>query len=67
MFKINEANWDRVVRVISGIILLYVGFGGVVAGTLGTVLGIVGALAVVTGLIGFCPMYALIKFSTNKK
>lgn len=66
MFKINEASWDRVVRVILGIILLYVGFGGVVAGTLGTVLGIVGALAVITGLIGFCPMYALLKYSTKK-
>ena len=65
MFKVNEASWDRIVRVALGIILLYVGFGGVVAGTLGTVLGIVGALALVTGLVGFCPMYALIKFSTK--
>ena len=65
MFKVNEANWDRIVRAVLGIILLYVGFGGVVVGTLGTVLGIVGALALVTGLVGFCPMYALIKFSTK--
>lgn len=65
MFKTNEANWDRIVRAVLGIILLYVGFGGVVVGTLGTVLGIVGALALVTGLVGFCPMYALIKFSTK--
>ena len=65
MFKVNEANWDRIARAVLGIILLYVGFGGVVVGTLGTVLGIVGALALITGLVGFCPMYALIKFSTK--
>ncbi|MCU0486723.1 MAG: DUF2892 domain-containing protein [Anaerolineales bacterium] len=65
MFKVNQANWERIVRAVLGIILLYVGFGGVVAGTLGTVLGIVGALALITGLVGFCPLYALIKFSTK--
>lgn len=54
-------SWDRIVRVVLGIVLLYVGFGGVVAGTL----GIVGALALITGLVGFCPMYYLIKFSTK--
>lgn len=65
MFKINEANWDRVVRVVLGIILLYVGFGGVVTGALGTVLGVVGVLALVTGVVGFCPMYALLKIKTK--
>ena len=52
-------------KSILGIILLYVGFGGVVTGTLGTVLGIVGALALITGLVGYCPLYSLIKFSTK--
>lgn len=65
MFKANVANWDRIVRVILGIILLYVGFGGVVVGTWGTVLEIVGVLSLVTGLVGFCPAYSLIKFSTK--
>lgn len=65
MFKVNQANWERIVRAVLGIILLYVGFGGVVTGTLGTVLGIVGALALITGLVGYCPLYSLIKFSTK--
>jgi hypothetical protein len=65
MFKVNQANWERIVRAVLGIILLYVGFGGVVTGTLGTVLGIVGVLALITGLVGFCPLYSLIKFSTK--
>ncbi|MCU0486837.1 MAG: DUF2892 domain-containing protein [Anaerolineales bacterium] len=65
MFKVNQANWERIVRAVLGIILLYVGFGGVVTGTLGTVLGIVGVLALITGLVGYCPLYSLIKFSTK--
>ncbi len=66
MFKANEATWDRVVRVILGIVFLYLGFGGVVGGTLGIILDIVGIVALVTGLLGYCPAYSLLKFRTNK-
>jgi len=34
---VNEAGWDRIVRVVLGIVLLYLGWGGVVAGGLGLV------------------------------
>ncbi|MCB9134757.1 MAG: DUF2892 domain-containing protein [Anaerolineales bacterium] len=63
---LNESNADRIIRVVVGLVLLYVGFGGVVAGTLGTILGIVGVVALVTGAIGWCPAYSLLKFSTKK-
>jgi len=66
MFKGNEASWDRVVRVVVGIVLLYLGLGNVVSGGLGVVVDVVGALLVVTGLAGFCPLYALLKLSTKK-
>ena len=66
MFKVNEANWDRIARVVLGILLLYVGFGGVASGALGIVLGVLGAISLLTGLVGFCPLYALFKFSTQK-
>ncbi len=66
MFKVNEANWDRIVRVVLGIVLLYLGLGGVVVGTLGIVLDILGAILLVTGVVGVCPLYMLFKFSTKK-
>ena len=66
MFKVNEANWDRIVRVVVGILLLYLGLGGAVTGTLGIVLDILGAILLLTGLVGFCPLYKLFKFSTKK-
>lgn len=66
MFKLNEASWDRVARVILGIILLALGLTGAVAGTVGIILDIVGAVLVLTGLVGFCPIYFALKLSTKK-
>ena len=66
MFKVNEANWDRIVRVVLGAILLWFGLGGGVSVGLGIVLDILGAVLLLTGIIGVCPLYMLIKFSTKK-
>ena len=66
MLKVNQANWDRVVRVVLGIVLLFLGLGGVIAGGWGIVFDVLGVILVVTGLVGFCPLYALLKFSTKK-
>ncbi|MEJ5313762.1 MULTISPECIES: DUF2892 domain-containing protein [Anaerolinea] len=63
---INESGLDRVIRVIVGLVLLVLGWGGIVTGTLGTVFKILGFVPLLTGLIGFCPAYALFKFRTNK-
>jgi hypothetical protein len=66
MFKVNEANWDRIARVVLGIVLLVLGLGGTVSCVLGIVLDIFGVILLVTGLVGFCPLYTLFKFSTKK-
>lgn len=65
MSYMNEAIWDRILRVVLGIIALYLGW-GVASGTLGIVLLILGAVFVVTGLVGFCPLYALLRVRTNR-
>ncbi len=64
--KTNESNVDRIIRVVLGIALLVVGFGGFIGGALGLVFKIVGALSLLTGVVGFCPLYALLKFKTKK-
>jgi hypothetical protein len=64
--QMNEATWDRAVRVVVGLLLLYLGWGGVVAGTLGTVLKWVGFLPLLTGIVGYCPAYPLLGFRTKK-
>ena len=64
--KINESKTDRIIRVVLGAILLVLGFFVVDSVALGIVFMVIGALAVITGAIGFCPIYALLKFRTNK-
>jgi hypothetical protein len=63
----NEAAWDRALRILAGLILLYLGWAGVVGGTLGVVFKILGFLPLLTGVIGYCPAYALFGVSTCTK
>lgn len=63
---VNEAGWDRIVRVVLGIALLYLGWAGVVTGGWGTFLKVIGFVPLLTGLVGYCPLYALLKVRTNK-
>lgn len=64
--KTNESSLDRIIRVILGIALLALYFTGTVTGVLGIVFIIVGAIALLTGVVGVCPLYMLLKVSTNK-
>lgn len=62
---INEASWDRIGRVVLGIVLLALGWGGIVEGTLGTVFQYLGFVPLATGLLGWCPLYAIFGYRTN--
>jgi hypothetical protein len=66
IFKVNEAGWDRAARIVLGLVLLVLGFTGIIPGTVGTVVGVIGLIPLLTGLIGFCPLYAPFGFSTKK-
>jgi hypothetical protein len=62
----NEGEWDRAVRMLAGIPLLYAGWGGFTSRPLGIVLLIGGLVALATGIIGWCPAYTALGFSTRK-
>ena len=64
--KINESMTDRIVRVVLGIVLLVLGWGGIVTGTLGVIFKWLGFIPLITGIVGFCPLYALLKIRTNR-
>ena len=63
---VNEAGWDRIVRVVLGVAVLYLGWAGVVTGGWGVFLKVIGFVPLLTGLVGFCPLYAIFKVRTNK-
>jgi len=64
--KTNESGIDRIIRVVVGIVLFVLYFTGTVTGGLGIALIILGSILVITGLVGFCPLYAILKIKTKK-
>lgn len=64
--KRNMSNTDRIVRVVVAALFAYLYFSGTVAGTLGIVLVVLGAVFLLTAVAAFCPLYAPFKFSTYK-
>ena len=55
---------DRVIRIILAAIFAILYFTGTVPGTLGLVLVIVGAVFLLTSLVSFCPLYAIVGLNT---
>ena len=64
--KRNMSNIDRIARIVLAAIFAYLYFGGIVTGTLGVVLLVLGVVFVLTSIIAFCPLYVPFKFSTYK-
>lgn len=57
--KINEAKWDRTSRIIVGIGLL-----SLVAIGPQTWWGFLGLIPLITGIVGYCPLYRIVGKST---
>ena len=60
----NVGGADKAIRIVLGIVLLLSGFFHVVTGNLVIAAYVVGAIALVTGLFGFCPAWAIFKVNT---
>jgi hypothetical protein len=60
--KTNEAGWDRVARVVLGLALLSLTVVGPKS-----LWGLVGLVPLLTGTVGFCPLYRVFNFSTAPK
>jgi len=66
----NESPFDRIVRGTAGAIMLGIGvssFTGPIAlveGVLALILAVAGGLLLLTGLVGWCPAYAILGLRT---
>jgi CHASE2 domain-containing sensor protein len=73
MAFMNEGTWDRVVRILAGVALGYAAWttwpASVMSrpGAVSIAFLAIGAIAFVTGLVGWCPAYALFDVSTKKR
>jgi hypothetical protein len=62
--KKNMGTTDRIIRLLLAALFAYLYFGGIVTGTWGLVLLVLGGIFVLTSLVGFCPLYAPFGIST---
>lgn len=62
MFTSNINSVDRILRIIIGLVLISLVFVGPQ-----TPWGYVGIIPLVTAFINFCPLYAILGFSTKSK
>jgi hypothetical protein len=70
MFKRNEGVIDRIVRVALGTVLLPAGLfllGGLQGSAYGLVAAGFGGWVLITGIIGFCPLYIPLGINTLEK
>ena len=65
MLTQNVGGVDRIVRIVLGLALIVIGY-FVLGGTAGIIVGAIGIILLLTGLIGWCPLYLPFHFSTKK-
>ncbi len=64
---INVGKVDRGIRLIVAVVLIALGVSGVLGGTLAIVGYVVAAIALLTGLVRICPLWAVCKINTAKR
>lgn len=62
----NLASWERVLRCGIGVGMLALGWSGVAPGLGGAALQLFGWFPLVTGLIGWSPIYSMLGISTRR-
>lgn len=63
----NVGSADRVIRTLVALAIGVLIIGGQFTGTAAVILGIVAVVLLVTGAIGVCPLYALLRLTTAKR
>lgn len=57
--KKNMGIADRIIRLLVAAVFVYLYYSGIVAGTGGIILLVIGIVFLLTSLVGLCPLYAL--------
>jgi hypothetical protein len=65
--KKNVGLLDKVVRIILVVLIAVLYFTHVIGASAAIILGAVGVILLVTSLVSFCPLYALLGISTERK
>lgn len=65
--KSNVGTTDKIVRIITALLIGVLYFFNIVSGTLAVVLGVVAVIFLLTSFISFCPLYLPFGINTFKK
>lgn len=65
--KKNMGTADRVIRVILAVVVGILYAAGQITGTAAVILGVLAVIFLLTGAVGFCPLYAPFGISTLKE
>jgi len=55
----NVPGWERIIRLVIGLMALAFAYQNLGASNLGVALGVMGTMLSMTGLVGYCPMCAM--------
>jgi hypothetical protein len=61
----SESTIDRVIRILAGLALVALAVTGIVAAPLTYLVWAAAAILLITGAVGFCPLYAIFRLSTR--
>lgn len=62
----NEAPWDRVIRVVIGVAMLSLAWSGAVVDIWAIAFKLFGWIPLITGLVGWDPIYAFLGIGTKR-
>ncbi len=65
--KKNLGKTDKIIRVILALVIGFLYYKGIISGIFGIVLIALALIFVLTSLVSFCPIYALVGINTCKK
>jgi len=64
--KRNMGALDRTIRILVAVAILFLYLFDKISGVTAVILGVVALVFLLTSLMGVCPMYGPLKFSTRK-
>ena len=65
--KQNMGSVDRILRIIIAAVFGLLYFNGIVAGTWGIVLLVLGGVFILTSFVGICPLYTVFGINTGPR
>lgn len=65
--KSNIGSTDKIIRILLAIVIAVLYFTKVISGTTGIILLALGVILLLTALINFCPIWAMLGINTEKK